>query len=140
MLSIVGIIAYLMAGVTTFGIAVTATVLMITCLAGFSYARFAVLHRRVATCGFALGTILLLYISTFAVFRLVRTFPCSLVPSGDPWENIVVFSFDAGAQQMARIAYYPLIAVTPGHCAYPNGEELRKLMRAFPVDRSEYYW
>ncbi|GAB5517642.1 MAG: hypothetical protein Rhob2KO_53670 [Rhodopirellula baltica] len=140
MLSVAAVIAYMIAGTTTFGVAVTTTSLVTPYVGWFSYSRFAVRNQGAAKYGFAFATILLLYVSTFAVFRLVRTFPCSLAPHGDPWENIVVFSFDPNAQQLARNAYYPRIAIVPGHCVYPDKDELRKLNRAFSMDRNEYFW
>ena len=140
MLSAAAIVAYLIAGISTFGIIATATSLLIGTAAGFYYSRCPLLHNRKAQVAYVFGTVLLVYVSTFGVFRLARTFPCSIAGPGDPWENIVVFSFDPNAQQVARNVYYPLITVASGHCAYPTDEELRRLLRAFPMGRYEYIW
>ena len=134
----VGIIAYVIAGVSTFGIAATVTALLITIVSRVAYTQIR-LERRTSftTIFFCTATALLLYLCTFAVFRAVRTFSWSLAHH----EDIVVFSMDPNAQQLARTVYFPLIAIVPGDCVYPSGEDMTWMNRdPFSDERLYLYW
>jgi hypothetical protein len=86
-------------------------------------------------------TVAILYVGTFLVFRLFRTFEFSLAPSDDPQHNIVVFSLNPTFQEIARQAYYPLTKLIPGHCAYPTGDQM-KLLNHDPFSDEPFtlYW
>ncbi|HUG70956.1 MAG TPA: hypothetical protein VMM76_24620, partial [Pirellulaceae bacterium] len=55
--------------------------------------------------------------------------------------NIVIFSRNHTAQELARQAYYPLITWIPGHCAYPTGTQMELLNHSpFTDEPFTLYW
>lgn len=77
----------------------------------------------------SLGVAVIIYIGSLYAFRLFRTYEFSLAHESDPQHNLVVFSRNPEVQQFARNFYSPLINTFPGHCYYPNHDEMRLLNR-----------
>jgi hypothetical protein len=142
MLLVTAGVGYCIAGVTTFGIVATTTSIAILGAAWFVNSRMTNGRRgwpkRLALAGV---TVVILYVGTFLVFRLFRTFEFSLAHPDDPQHNIVVFSLNPTVQEIARQAYYPLIKWIPGHCAYPTGEQMKLLNHdPFTDEPFTLYW
>lgn len=142
MLAVITVIGYAIAGTTTFGIAATATSILILGAAWIAYSRTSNGRRpRWALSVLCAITALTLYVGTFLVFRVFRTFEFSLAPTDDPQHNIVVFSLEPAAQEIARRAYNPLINLIPGHCIYPTGSQMELLNHdPFTGKRMALYW
>ena len=137
-------IGFLLAGATTFGIAVSLTSLIILGVGGFVYVRTRMNPQRNRTLPLASVvsmTLAVLYVATFISFRVFRTFEFSLAPPDEPQHNIVVFSVNPSAQDLARLAYYPLIKYLPGNCVYLTGEQMNLLNHGpFAGEPITLYW
>ena len=142
MLLLMAGVGYSIAGVTTFGIATTITSIVITGIAWFVHSRVINDRQRWPRTLILLGvTVVVLYVGTFITFRIFRTFDFSLALPDDPQHNIVIFSLNPTAQELARYAYYPLIKWIPCHCAYPTGEQMNLLNHdPFTDEPITLYW
>jgi hypothetical protein len=128
MFSLITGIAVAIVVIRPFGVPImTASILVV----GAAWLAFVLMASKPRTKSMVVVAVLLstlaLYTGTFLAFRIFRTYEFSLAPLDDPRSNLVVFSMEPRAQEFARILYYPLIKIVPGHCYYPTRQEMEQL-------------